>query len=369
MSSEQLFGQPFVFCHVCHQRSSPQDPLSLTSCAHTLCSKHLTSNRRCPVCCTNDVSVIKLVDKRTLPRDVGLFFEPVSDILETVCSVSQFQTNGLLSQVQYYQSHCVKLREKVARQQQLLHQAKQELDAIPKLKQRVRELESQRQEAPTNNFFYKKGARATDSASRGAGFQPPPTVDLTLDYMDDEEQFVTKLRKNSTLRNKNPGSSSQTPPHRDLRRRMNNTVSHSSTDSSIMAESTHLNKFPFQGTPTKAPTTTTVTTTTAATAGTGLVLTPNSVSSGVRRRGTPQTDNTDSRPTKMQFPTPLEKLRIARRNSTTDGFPAKRAHTQTMLTGHSHNPLEKVTSSATPHRQILMSSGRSKTANKFKRIR
>ncbi|CCD27121.1 SUMO ligase CST9 NDAI_0J02290 [Naumovozyma dairenensis CBS 421] len=227
MSSNSLFDQPFVYCAICHRRSAKEDPLGLTSCAHILCSQHLSPSKICPACNTNDISIIRLVDNKTLPNDVKIFFEPIPQALESLYNVSQFQISGLRKQCQYYQNHCVKLREKCARQQQLLYKAKQELDSIPPLKKQITELENiiKRQEENmsrtknqnyligngrrnNNNNMYTFPSCSSTSSSMG-NHPPPPTIDLTLDYDDGgsesdinniEQTFINKLKKTSSLR-------------------------------------------------------------------------------------------------------------------------------------------------------------------------
>ncbi|CAL9733732.1 chromosome stability protein 9 [Monosporozyma servazzii] len=226
--SESVFSQNFVFCSVCHQRSSTVSPLMLTSCAHTLCNKHLSQTNVCPICNNKNISTIKLLDERTLPTDVKLFFEPLPNVLESIYNVSLFQINGLNEQVQYYQSHCIKLREKVARQQQLLYQAKNELDTIPVLKQKVQFLEetlksfnssrsvrSNRNKSLTTSsretpFFQRKLNTSFTSSNK----EPPPTVDLTLDSdeYNEQQQFISKLKQTTTLRKPQRNQSVQ-PTH------------------------------------------------------------------------------------------------------------------------------------------------------------
>lgn len=235
--SDALFDKNFVFCSICHQRAATGNPLILTSCAHILCDKHLSMDNICPICKTNDISTVRLVEQQTLPKDVKLFFQPLPTLIENIYNISIFQINGLNEQIHYYQSHCIKLREKVARQQQLLYQAKNELDKIPLLKQKIQYLEDSIQSITRNvsttnknktpvtkdhlkgskhkvsSFFNRKtntsfGLNSTDSYVQT---QPPPTVDLTIDnddYNDQQQQqkqqqqqnFVSKLRRSQALR-------------------------------------------------------------------------------------------------------------------------------------------------------------------------
>lgn len=296
--SDNAFNQFFVFCSVCHQRSSTGSPLLLSSCAHLLCSKHFPQDSTCPVCQTKDISTIKLLETKSLPGDVKIFFEPLPNILENIYNVSLFQMNGLNEQVLYYQQHCIKLREKVARQQQLLYQAKNELDNIPALKQKIQLLEETIQQYRVRSknsskggiqgiqeqspFFQKKAKSIFHSASR----EPPPTVDLTTDndsndYEEQQQRFVSKLKQNSswnTKKNRNHATSqsnesfsqqkingrsntvsSMIPSPRGINHNhnknpfsdskfgnnsdSNNKTLSTSNDDMIMAESTQINKY------------------------------------------------------------------------------------------------------------------------------
>lgn len=227
--SDSIFEQNFVFCAICHQKAATGNPLILTSCAHILCDKHFPKNDICPICKTNDFSTISLTDEQTLPNDVKIFFQPLPTLLESIYNASIFQINGLNEQVYYYQSHCIKLREKVARQQQLLYQAKNELDRIPLLKQKIQKLEdsvesltrnitnTSKNETPVNgsnvngtkykisSFFNKKSNSSFGLTSKNSytQAQPPPTVDLTIDsddYDEQQQQFISKLKQSQNLR-------------------------------------------------------------------------------------------------------------------------------------------------------------------------
>lgn len=200
--SEGLFNQPFVYCAVCHRQSTTEDPLHLTSCAHTLCSEHLNRSV-CPVCQSREVMVIRLVENKQLPQDIRDLFQPVSVLLDNLYNASQFQYTGLVNQCRYYQEHCIKLREKCARQRQLLCQAKQELDSVAKLKTRIGELE-----AALARYENSTGRFKSHESSVFSAMKPPDTVDLTADgsddmaAQDDEQSFVRKLKSTSSLRNK-----------------------------------------------------------------------------------------------------------------------------------------------------------------------
>lgn len=373
---ETVFDQNFVFCSVCHQRSSTGNPLMLTSCAHTLCDKHLSPDNICVVCQTRDISTIKLNDPRTLPNDVKLFFEPLPNILETIYNVSLFQINGLNEQVQYYQVHCIKLREKVARQQQLLYQAKKELDTIPLLKEKIQSLETSIQSLTSksqnswnsygrNNgydnvfdkthFFQRKSNSSFSSGVNNrsnSNLPPPPTVDLTLDSDEYNEQqhFINKLKQTTTtLRNNthlqrtasvsNNISSNQSkkqdklgrsstigsnvaPPQYIQRneRRLNNikNISIPHNEDLVMAESTQLNKFNSSSEsniqngltiPSDNPSPSTIN-------HDNKLITP--PGSDINKNDKYQRRRMSTIGTgRIQFPTPLEKLKIGKRNVST----------------------------------------------------
>ncbi|GAV52539.1 hypothetical protein ZYGR_0AG05300 [Zygosaccharomyces rouxii] len=217
-----LFDQPFVHCGVCHRHSSQDDPLYLTSCAHTLCSQHMNV-KVCPICHISDILVIKLAESKQLPDEIKTLFQPIPSLLENLHNVSQFQITGMVNQCHYYQSVCEKLKEKCARQRQLLFQAKQELDSVAHLKSRIAELESQLQSQ------YTPSTSAVFSGLR-ANHRAPDTVDLTLED-NQEESFIRKLKTTNSLRNKRHTV--------DL---PNSENSSTSSISNIMAESTHVDK-------------------------------------------------------------------------------------------------------------------------------
>lgn len=395
LMSESVFNQNFVFCFVCHQRSSTGSPLMLTSCAHTLCNKHLSQNNVCPVCNNKDISTIKLIDERTLPNDVKLFFEPLPNALESIYNISLFQISGLNEQVQYYQTHCIKLREKVARQQQLLYQAKNELDTIPVLKQKIQFLEenlksfnnSKSVRSICNNsvgsinrassFFQRKGNASFSSSNK----DPPPTVDLTLDNdeYNEQQQFISKLKQTNTLRNPQrnqsvqPNNLTSLHPYNykgtngtvknvrantvDLNypqnkgdnsvRRLSNTknisknISNSNEDIA-MAESTQLNKFNSSSeyqvmSPGQIPSISGIPSPNSSNnknkyyhssismnPGNQVVTPPGrDIGSNIKGLGMPKDDLQRRRMStiasgRIQFPTPLEKLKIGKRNTTTN---------------------------------------------------
>ncbi|CAI4047042.1 hypothetical protein SKDZ_12G4200 [Saccharomyces kudriavzevii ZP591] len=267
--SDSIFEQPFVYCGVCHRRTSHGDPLRLTSCAHILCSQHspLTS-KVCPICHSSDISIIKLVESKQLPTDIRIFFEPLPPLLESLYNVSQFQLKGLSNQCQYYQNHCLKLREKCARQQQLLYQAKVELDSMAGLKKRIQELETVLKHSNVPSISL--GLMSTKT-NHQIHYQPPPTVDLTVDDNSLEEfeakSFIKKLKKNSSLRNSSKNNngtttaSANTHINRDqsfyietLKNSTKNSIPPPNLDSnannnlpniSTIAESTNLNRFSY----------------------------------------------------------------------------------------------------------------------------
>ncbi|QLL33265.1 hypothetical protein HG536_0E01760 [Torulaspora globosa] len=200
--SDGLFNQPFVYCGVCHRQSTREDPLHLTSCAHILCSEHLNTTA-CPICKNRDVMAIRLVENKQLPQDIGDLFRPMSTLLENLYIVSQFQSSGLVNQCHYYQEHCIKLREKCARQRQLLCQAKHELDSVARLKSRITELEAVLAKQEDSS-----GQLKSTETSVFTALKPPDTVDLTADAGDDiaaqrdEHCFLRKLKNSSPLRHK-----------------------------------------------------------------------------------------------------------------------------------------------------------------------
>ena len=263
------FNQPYIYCSICHRHYTREDPLNLTSCAHTLCTAHTTTTGICPVCDTRDISIIRLNENKTLPRDVQIFFEPLPEMLETLHNISQFQLNGLIGQVHYFQNHCIKLREKVARQQQLLYKAKQELDTVANLKSKVSELEYQLRRAQestgTRSNFFSGGSFSGSSrqtSDKSLSLHPPVTVDLTMDDGGYEERnFVSKLKKNSLLMGIKSGKHQTTTgsPSGYLQRRANSVQIRGNTgevngsnyhpygtpSSSIIAESTQLQKYVY----------------------------------------------------------------------------------------------------------------------------
>lgn len=199
--SDGLFNQPFVYCGICHRQSSREDPLHLTSCAHILCSEHLNT-AACPICKNKDVMAVRLVENKQLPQDIRDLFQPMSTLLENLYIVSQFQSSGLINQCHYYQEHCIKLREKCARQRQLLYQAKHELDSVARLKSRVAELEAMLAKHGESSGRFK----STESSVFTA-LKRPDTIDLTTETGDgiaaqDEHSFLRKLKNSSPLRHK-----------------------------------------------------------------------------------------------------------------------------------------------------------------------
>lgn len=293
--SEGLFNQAFVYCGVCHRNSTTEDPLYLTSCAHTLCSQHL-NNRVCPICATCDILVIKLVENKQLPDDIKILFQPIPNVLENLYNVSQFQITGLVNQCQFYQDHCMKLREKCARQRQLLFQAKQELDSVATLKSRVAELESML-----------KGKRRSDSITRSASSvftetRPADMVDLTLDESSiegNEESFIKKLKTTSSLRNK------LMQPLRNMPTSANLIVDKSYTANSAIAESTQLCR--YMSTPGSQQEKNSFSSSSA-------VLPPPISAASVAPSSTRSKGTTAK--SQLHFPSALEKLRLVKRNHT-----------------------------------------------------
>lgn len=318
MSSK--FKQAYIYCSVCHQRYTKEDPLHLTSCAHILCTKHINVTNVCPVCGTKDISVIKLLDSKPLPNDVKLFFEPIPDILEMLYNVTQFQMNGLVNQIEYYQNHCVKLREKVARQQQLLIQAKQELDLIPNMRKKINELENRIKGGDNRNGRSHTGTFFNSRSQIVKPKEPPPTVDLTLDDEFSQEQpFLTKVKlgnPNLTVAKSHIGKSiTKHERSRDF----------TSSNDTVMAESTQIGNH-FTYSPLSKPTGRVVTVSTLSSSGNDKLVstditTPDRNRTAIissPRYGLVTPKSIYNRNSKMQFPTPLEKLTIIKRHNTVD---------------------------------------------------
>ena len=353
--SSGIFNQTFVYCGVCHRRSTLGDPLSLTSCAHILCSQHVLPSKVCPICQTNDISIILLTDSKPLPNDVRIFFEPMPQVLEQLYNVSQFQMNGWINQCKYYQSHCVKLREKCARQQQLLYQAKQELDAITTYKNKIKELENIIKRQNITRLEFQQSSRSLSTSSSLMGkHPPPPTVDLTLD--DDEEHsleaieeasFLNKLKKTSSLWNSKTKVNNKANARGQRKKQSqilpsNNNNNHTSI--TIAAESTQLNRQGY------SPTTNSVNSNiseiihslSSPSSSAHLSPGPSSISSNIpssklvpnsysKTNGNNDNiiNNINNNNTGMnntsraQFPNALEKLRIVRRNNTISSNPTR----------------------------------------------
>ncbi|CCF56027.1 hypothetical protein KAFR_0A05920 [Kazachstania africana CBS 2517] len=328
------FSQEFVFCNVCHIRYSKEDPLNLTSCAHILCKQHISPDKKCPVCQTEDISIIKLLESKhqQLPTDVKLFFEPIPNLMENIYNVANFQVRGLLSQLQYYQNHCVKLREKVARQQQLLYKAKQELDAVASLKERNRQLESLLRGG--NNFFSNITPNSVSSFK-----EPPHTVDLTLDVEEPQQLFVDKLKKTTSFRkNSNSHNIKNLTPTRQSEKNV-------TPMNSLIAESTHINKyFESSSRDSKAP-----------------ILNSSSISP-LGHSSLSYNQSTGSSKTvigitkdlikKPKFPNALERLRINKRNNTTQDETVRRTisnstHVKSSNGDKTFNPRKRSTTSNT----------------------
>lgn len=286
---EGLFDQPFVYCGVCHKHSTKEEPLYLTSCAHTLCLQHL-NNTICPICGTRDILVIKLVETKQLPEDIRILFQPIPAVLENLYNVSQFQITGLVNQCQYYQENCIKLREKCARQRQLLYQAKEELDAVAKLKSRIAELEA--------SLARRSGHMNSSGSSVFTAMKPPDTVDLTGDdhvLQRDEQSFIQKLKTSSSLRNK-----LQQP----LKRQTSASVfDRSFNDNEAIAESTQLDRF-----------ISTPSTLSGKKYCSSPIVDPLTKASTAVRTDTRGSE--DSKKGQSQFPSALDKLRIVKRNHT-----------------------------------------------------
>lgn len=354
MTPRGLFDQPFVYCGVCHKPATIEEPLYLTSCAHTLCLQHL-SDTVCTLCGTRDILVIKLVESKQLPEDIRILFEPIPAVLENLYNVSQFQITGLVNQCQYYQEHCIKLQEKCARQRKLLYQAKGELDAVAKLKSRIAELEA---------VLGKRRNAMIDSHSSGSSvftvIKPPDTVDLTAE--DNEQTFLKKLKTSSSLRNK-----LQHRHHSPSTRRASTSVlDWQFSDNKAIAESTQLGSFlstpdsfsgeKYRSSPTIDPPPTSLTAIGA---------------------GENNTRNEELKKVQSKFPSALEKLRIVKRNHTITNAAGSRSRGSQGLTPQmrSSNGVQTQTGLLmrrnTSGQNAVSSEGPATkgTNNKFRRIR
>ena len=203
---------------------------------------------------------------KQLPNDIKIFFEPLPPLLESLYNVSQFQFRGLSNQCQYYQNHCLKLREKCARQQQLLYQAKIELDSMAALKKRIQELETV---VRHNNVSSTSLSMLSTKNNHQSHYQPPPTVDLTVDDNSLEEfeakSFIKKLKRSSSLRNSSKHNNGTVTPSASARVNKNQSlymetlnrqnknsipspnpnqnINNNLPNISTIAESTNLNRF------------------------------------------------------------------------------------------------------------------------------
>ncbi|KAL3231411.1 Chromosome stability protein 9 [Nakaseomyces bracarensis] len=112
-------------------------------------------------------------------------------LIQNVYNAANFQVSGLSEQCQYYQKVCLTLKEKCGRQQQLLFKAKQELDNIPKLRNRIKELEEKLKYSSSSDVDRVRRVSKSNS-------NVPPTVDLTQE--NDDEQFISKFKSNRVLK-------------------------------------------------------------------------------------------------------------------------------------------------------------------------
>lgn len=341
--AEGLFNQPFVYCNLCHRPSTKENPLNLTSCAHTLCSQHLNQST-CPVCGTGDILAIKLVEAKELPQEIKSLFLPTPAVLENLYNASQFQMTGLTNQCQYFQEQCIKLREKCARQRQLLYQAKEELDAVTGLRARIAELEA----IVARGSIQNSHAKSTSSPMFTA-LKPPTTVDLTTeDHLQKGNQhfFLQKLKASSSLKTQ--------MHHRQLPQNQSQTSSSSFGESfgnsGAVAESTQIEDFSLS--PAKVP----------------IVVDANSgMAGGIEKCQKEQS----------QFPTALDKLRIVKRNHTFNSNTRSFSRGNQGLTSHTRSSSTSQTQTALLMRRGTTSQGgagpdmlASKGAsNKFRRMK
>ncbi|CCE61747.1 hypothetical protein TPHA_0B00750 [Tetrapisispora phaffii CBS 4417] len=315
-----MFDQWFVYCGVCYRRSSAEDPLLLTSCAHILCSQHWNSSfNSCSICQAVDISVIELAEGRRMPPDIMAFFQPFNQLLETVYNVSQFQTIGLVNQCKHFQEYVIKLQATCSKQRQILYQTKAEIDSIPKLRQKIKFLESELENermlksnrgtkrnitnngTNNNNKMNFLTSSSKDSfrhhslkRSESHGFlrgsnnmsrNPPPTVDLTIDDDNNaDEIFLKKLKKNAN--SLNTSSFPKTPD--------------------IVAESTQISESFTKD---------------------SMNGSSDPMGSLLQRRSSKEAEssitNTTDTKQKVKLPAALEKLRIIKRSNTTTVIPSR----------------------------------------------
>lgn len=356
--SDELFNQPFVYCGICHRQSSREDPLHLTSCAHILCSEHLNT-AACPICKNKDVMAVRLVESKQLPQDIRDLFQPMSTLLENLYIVSQFQSSSLMNQCHYYQEHCIKLREKCARQRQLLYQAKHELDSVARLKSRVADLEAMLAKRGDSSSRFK-----SNETSVFTTLKRPDTIDLTTEAGDgiaaqqDEHSFLRKLKNSSPLRNK----LQRQIPLKAMSRSSEVVEKTFSADGAI-AESTQLNGTSTPGDHYGKP------------SNSSLIEGRSNRNSAVISNGELGAKKTNAM-SQSQFPSALNKLRIVKRNHTFNNvIGASRGHqcfnphmtssssmqTQTGLLMRTNTSRQKSSGS-----ESLIGKG---TNNKFRRIK
>ncbi|ODV95948.1 hypothetical protein PACTADRAFT_2251 [Pachysolen tannophilus NRRL Y-2460] len=240
--------QPFIYCGVCHKDGTyndgdgKADPFWLTSCAHILCREHVGGKMlrpadlerlriRCPVCQTQEVSVVRL--SNNLPGDLKPYFKPFPSQIEALFAAAQFQYCGMAELISHQKKFIDKLFNKIDKQKQLLYAAKAEVSQVEDLKIKMTNLEKanlmlnkelqniklgyQNERQGGNSQFSSSIASITN---RKITPSRPETVDLT--HFDDEneqdnsdnnnpknhETFIRKIQQSSTLK-KIPTSSQQ----------------------------------------------------------------------------------------------------------------------------------------------------------------
>lgn len=332
-------NQPFVHCGVCHVSytgfSSSQPDFWLTSCAHILCTQHIGGDMlspkdltklklKCPICHVENVSVLPLQQNNSLPQELTAFFQPLALQLENLYSVAQFQICGTMEQCEYYSKTCLKLQEKCNRQRQLLYNAREELNAVARYKERIKALEDELEALKRNSTPLKKNVLPYGNVKQ---LRPPPTVDLTRD--DIQESFISKLKKSSSLKKFGRASAAVALD------------THACNDNdTIIAESTKLNHI-----------------------------------TSLSNTSTRNCSNSSSRDSRTgtagrQFPSALEKLRIVKRNntSTASTTPGKGLFSHMRSSSSSSSNMQKNTVSA-----IALPTSKDNTrfvhGNKFRRIR
>lgn len=159
--------QEFIYCGVCYKEFDEVETCNfyLTSCAHICCKLHIlgtyntglysteTTNNleggnACPVCHSNNISLVKI--KEELPTELGNFLIPFPKQISLLASLGTFQYSALLKKLDYYKLENIRLLKKVKELKELLQAANDELrrakdyqEEVSSLKHEVRDLKSQ----------------------------------------------------------------------------------------------------------------------------------------------------------------------------------------------------------------------------------